>query len=252
MFIDTHCHIDLFPSPEYVVRSVETRRIFILAVSNTPAMYLESIKQLIGNRYIQPALGIHPGVLVKQSSLIEKQFRAAIVNANFIGEIGLDGILPNVPIRRQLPIFHRVLEECKPQACVLSVHSRRAEKLVLDHLDTSFHRPVILHWFTGPESQLLKAVAAGHYFSINLQMLSSKLSDRYLKAIPLDRVLTESDGPYAMYDDRPCGPLDIPKTVELLASRYGIPCGEMEMQIQQNFERLLSLNGLSDRWKHLS
>jgi TatD DNase family protein len=82
-------------------------------------------------------------------------------------------------------------------------------------------------------------------------MLLSKLGDRYLKAIPLDRVLTESDGPYAQFKYRQIGPLDIPMTVELLAGRYGISSNAMELQIQHNFERLLSLNGLLNWWQCL-
>jgi TatD DNase family protein len=72
-------------------------------------------------------------------------------------------------------------------------------KLVLDliekHLPASSGR-LVLHWFTGTKAEARRAVDLGCYFSINAQMLLSDRHREIVAALPSDRLLTETDGPF--------------------------------------------------------
>ena len=46
-------------------------------------------------------------------------------------------------------------------------------------------------------AQLEKAIELGSYFSINPRMLKTKLGIEVIKAVPIDRVLLETDAPFA-------------------------------------------------------
>ena len=53
----------------------------------------------------------------------------------------------------------------------------------------------IFHWFSGSSAQLKRARDLGCFFSVNAFMLQTKRGREYAKAIPLDRLLIETDLP---------------------------------------------------------
>lgn len=76
------------------------------------------------------------------------------------------------------------------------MHSRRAEKEVIDIIGADFNGKVILHWYSGNMSELNRAIRNNYYFSINGDMLTSKKGRDIVNKIPLDRILIESDAPF--------------------------------------------------------
>src|SRR3546814_17537329 len=61
---------------------------------------------------------------------------------------------------------------------------------------------VVLHWFTGSKADVRRAVDRGCYFSVNEGMLASATGLRVMREIPIDRVLTETDGPFLTRGDK--------------------------------------------------
>lgn len=56
------------------------------------------------------------------------------------------------------------------------------------------------------------------YISINSQMLTSTKHRNLVASLPVNRILTETDGPFVQCEGRPTRPAtDIPKTVQALA-----------------------------------
>jgi len=52
-----------------------------------------------------------------------------------------------------------------------------------------------MHWFTGSKSEARQAAALGCYFSVNAEMTRSDRGRALLANLPIDRILTETDGP---------------------------------------------------------
>jgi hypothetical protein len=66
-------------------------------------------------------------------------------------------------------------------------------------------------------ADLNRAIEAGCWFSVGVAMLASKTGRALASKIPRDRILTESDGPFAQYFGRPSVPRDVSVAVSGLA-----------------------------------
>jgi TatD DNase family protein len=159
----------------------------------------------------------------------------------YVGEIGLDG---GPEYRRHWPdqeqVFSRVLELCaRAGGRIMTIHSRRAATPVLDALQA---RPgagiAILHWFSGTQKELSRAVDLGCWFSTGPAMLAGEKGRSLVMKMPRDRVLTESDGPFAQVDGRAAWPWDADRAVETLAQIWSQPVNEVRRQLLDNLRRL--------------
>src|SRR3546814_14065790 len=82
---------------------------------------------------------------------------------------------------------------------------------------------IVLHWFTGTKSEAKRALELGCYFSINAGMLGNEKHAPMMQTIPLDRMLTETDGPFTRAGDRPSQPADVAGVVGALGRLHGLP-----------------------------
>ena len=74
----------------------------------------------------------------------------------------------------------------------------RASGAVLDRLQAYRDAGIpVLHWFSGPRRDLECAIELGCWFSVGPAMLRSRTGRALAALMPRDRVLTESDGPFA-------------------------------------------------------
>jgi TatD DNase family protein len=168
-------------------------------------------------------------------------FEQMLPRMRYVGEIGLDG---GPEYRRHWPdqeqVFSRVLELCaRAGGRIMTIHSRRAATPVLDALQA---RPgagiAILHWFSGTQKELSRAVDLGCWFSTGPAMLAGEKGRSLVMKMPRDRVLTESDGPFAQVDGRAAWPWDADRAVETLAQIWSQPVNEVRRQLLDNLRRL--------------
>ncbi|MBX8785689.1 TatD family deoxyribonuclease, partial [Ochrobactrum sp. GRS2] len=67
----------------------------------------------------------------------------------------------------------------------------------------------VFHWFSGSPTEARRAAKLGCMFSINDRMLHGSKTQSLLKAIPLQLMLTETDGPFTTTNGRVNRPLDV-------------------------------------------
>lgn len=189
---------------------------------------------------VKVALGLHPELVAQRYGEVAL-LCDLLPEARFIGEIGLDGS----PAHRsslglQQEVFERILEaSAKLGGRIMSIHSRGAATLVLDGLER--HRGAgvpILHWFTGTVSELERAIGMGCWFSIGPAMFQSKKGRDLASRMPLKRVLTETDGPFARNGRNAIMPWQAYDCLEGLASLTGGEPEELKQQVQENFRSL--------------
>jgi TatD DNase family protein len=126
---------------------------------------------------------------------------------------------------------------------VLTVHSVRASKTVLDLVEENLPAgtgKVVLHWFTGSKSEARRAAELGCYFSVNSQMMRNEKGRELIGSLPLDRLLTETDGPFTQVNGRPASPSDIGHTVEALATLYRKTPAEIGALVRDNLKIVIS------------
>lgn len=242
--VDFHCHLDLFPDLEEMVRECEAQRIYTLAVTTTPRAWARNRDAAGGTKYVRAALGIHPQLVATHGDEIELWERL-LPETRYVGEVGLDaGPTHFRSLPRQREVFHRVLESCARLGDrILSVHSVRAVTPVLDMIEAHLPRGrsrVVLHWFSGSKAEARRAVEMGCWFSINAPMLRNERTASIIASvIPLDRILTETDGPFAEGPTGPAHPMDIGMALDLCAPTFGIDREEVAERVLRNMKSLL-------------
>jgi len=193
--MDAHMHFDLYKDKNQVLKYIENEKSYTIAVTNLPDIYRRYLNFDRDYKYTKIAIGYHPE-LVKDFPDQMDLFRSLLIHTRYVGEIGLDGSLKdNKIMNKQEAIFDGVLDACSGKKKIMSIHSRRASKQVLNHLE-GFEGTVILHWFSGRIQDLEEAVDRGYFFSINPQMLKSNSGKNIITHIPVERILLESDAPF--------------------------------------------------------
>src|SRR5262249_35586451 len=90
----------------------------------------------------------------------------------------------------------------------------------------------------GPLSLVDKALDAGLYFSINPAMLRNEKGRKVVAALPHDRAMTESDGPFAKAYGHSTRPSDISRLVSDLARLWDSDARSVRQQVFDNLGRL--------------
>ena len=194
---------------------------------------------LQGFQQIRQALGLHP-LMAKHHKKERERFRQMLSRTSYIGEVGLDYSREGQDTKDvQLQSLRFVFNQIQDRPRFVSLHSRGAECPVLELLEEFGIQCAVFHWYSGSLTNLEDVVQSGHYFSVNPAMTRSKKGRKIIDRIPLDRVLTESDGPYVQLRNQPARPRDIKGVLEMLRDIWGMTYQETEAQVTSNFKRLL-------------
>jgi TatD DNase family protein len=242
VYHDTHFHLDLFPRPELLVEKIEASKIYTIAVTNSPIVFFHT-KQLAKDcKYVRPSLGLHPELAFERHKEIT-QFIDLIDQTRYIGEVGLDNQNKSTQdYEMQKSVFEKIVRTCADKReKILTIHSRKAVKDVNSIIGSSFPGKIILHWYSGGIKDLETALDYGFYFSINYPMTQSNSGQKIIEALPPDRMLIETDGPFVEYMNEPATPLlsnIIVKEVCKIKSNTEIKM--MPEDFQNNFRTLIS------------
>jgi TatD DNase family protein len=242
--VDFHCHLDLYPDHAVAVRNADAAGVFTLAVTTTPRAWPRNHELAQCTKHVRAALGLHPQLVAERENEIELWDRY-LSETRYVGEVGLDaGPRFFKSLDAQKRVFQHVLQRCaEAGGKIITTHSIRSAKPVLDLVEA--HLPpergkIVLHWFTGTQSEAKRALELGCYFSINAGMLDKERHAAMVQTIPLDRILTETDGPFTRTGERPSQPVDVAIVVEALGRLRGMQAAEMADVIRGNLRALLA------------
>jgi TatD DNase family protein len=246
LYVDTHCHLDLFPNPPRALD--EAPRTVAVAATELPSRYRLLASRFRGDRRVRVALGLHPLRAAAAGPLEVGQLVRQLPHTEYVGEVGLDFSAHGKSTKTaQLRVFDRLLAEPALRHKVVTVHSRGAEAVVIERLRVAGVL-AILHWYTGPLGLVAEALAAGLYFSINPAMLRTDKGRKVVAALPHDRVLTESDGPFAKAHGHSAGPADMKRLVSDLADVWKATPDTVRDQIYDNLASLYAATvGMASR-----
>jgi TatD DNase family protein len=237
-YVDAHVHIDRYPKPADVLVAAERAGVVVVAVTETPSDY-QSLSLLAGRRkLVRVALGLHPLRAARLGRLELSLFSRLLSRVDYVGEVGLDGSRHGrETLVAQRRIFEHALTAPGISEKVLSVHSRGAEAETIALLAQA-RATAVLHWYSGALKHLDAALAAGLFFSVNPAMVGSAKGRRILAALPPERVLTETDGPYTMTAGKPSTPAHVPALVGELARLWNREAAAAAVQVFENMAAL--------------
>lgn len=244
LWVDFHCHVDLYNDHEALIAECDRERVATLAVTTTPKAWPRNRELTQHSPYVRVGLGLHPQLVAEREGELPL-FERYLPDTRYVGEIGLDaGPRFYRSFEAQERVFERILRACAEHGDkILSVHSVRTAGKVLGHLERarSLERGrVILHWFTGTSAEARRALEMGCYFSVNEEMLRSQKHRKLIAALPLERLLTETDGPFVQRDGSPIRPRQVVLAVEEIAAVHGLAPDLAAKAILNNLKRLVT------------
>ncbi|MDA8071918.1 MAG: TatD family hydrolase [Actinomycetota bacterium] len=191
--LDLHAHVD----PAISSEELELLGAVVFAVTRSLSEGQQALKRR--DRATIWGVGCHPGVVKAQQSFRPETFAELLEQTPFVGELGLDGN-SRVPLSVQMATLREALQILTTNPRIVSLHSHAATKELLELLEATPIRGIVLHWWLGDPLQTKRAINLGCYFSVNAALV--RHPDR-LERIPIDRLLTETDHPFGDHRGQP-------------------------------------------------
>ncbi|MBC5629924.1 TatD family hydrolase [Clostridium sp. NSJ-6] len=199
--------------------------------------------------FIYGALGIHPSDAYDYNEEVKDEIIEKVKANNkilAIGEIGLDYYWDENPDREtQKKVFREQMELAKELNLPVVIHDRDAHKDTLDIMKEYPSVKGIVHCFSGSVEFAKECVKLGYYIGITgvVTFKNAKKIIEVVDAIPLDRLLVETDCPYmAPVPNR--GKRNksdyIEYIIEQVAEIKKIDPISTNMELNDNFKRLIS------------
>jgi TatD DNase family protein len=232
--LDCHAHVSPSVTDGQLAR-LGTAIVF--AMTREPAEAVEATRRY--DRNVLWACGAHPSYIARGGPVDLDQFSRRAERFAVVGVIGLDRRSGN--LTRQSEVLSALLERLKGAPVLMSVHSAGCSAEVVRLVE--LHRPsgVMMHWFTGQPEEANKLLSLGCYFSVNTAMRREVLA-----ALPLDRLLPETDFPVARKHTG-TRPGDTGSLETLLAEIHGADPAELRRQFYRNLRKLSLATGAIDR-----
>ncbi|KMT23256.1 TatD family hydrolase [Clostridium cylindrosporum] len=243
MFIDAHNHLDFYGNNlSYVLDMIRENSIKTLACSMDEASYLFTRELSKENEYIIPCFGIHPWKAYENHKELDR-FDEYIRESRVIGEIGLDyyWVLEKERYPYMVKVFKYFLAKAGEYNKLTNIHTKGAEIEILEFLRKYSLRNPIIHWYSGPMDVFRKLLDYGCYFTISVDIESSELTKEIVEALPLDRILTETDGPNALewVNGKYGYPVEVKNIVKQISLIKGIHYDEVKDEILNNFNIIM-------------
>jgi TatD DNase family protein len=252
--VDSHCHLDFEGMEEHLPgvlkRAEEAGVDRMVSISSRVRKFDNLLRIANENANVFCTVGTHPHnaheeLDVTSDNLVELAQAKKCVG---IGEVGLDYHYDLSPRAAQAQGFRVHIDAARRTGLPLVIHSREAEDdtiLILQEEMAKGAFTPLLHCFTSHRRLADAAVAMGGYVSFS-GILTYKTAEDIREtaaALPLDRIIVETDSPYLApipYRGKSNEPAFVVKTLETLAKVRNLPVDEMALITTENFFRLFS------------
>lgn len=207
IWIDTHAHLDdarFSDLPEVLRRAAEAGVASILTIGIDAATSRAAVRLAEMHESLFAVVGIQPNHVAEAAEGDFEEIEALAVHPKVvaIGETGLDKYWDRAPFQLQQEYFGKHVDLARRLGKPIVVHGRSAEPECVQLLHESFaeHGPVsgVMHSYTGDTRTALASLELGLHVSF-AGMLTYKTAEvlrETASAIPLNRVLVETDAPY--------------------------------------------------------
>ena len=243
MRIDAHIHLEIYGEEAAgALAEIAEYRIFSVSVALDPASY-EAAKQLAADcPFVLPAFGIHPELAPQHLDRLD-QLAPLVAETPLIGEIGLDHhyVKDAAAYPAQMRVLEFFLDAARDQDKVVNLHTKGAEPEIVLALRRFETRRAIVHWYSGPMDSLRELADLGVYFSVGVEVLRSDAIREIARVIPPDRLLTETDNPFAFgwSAGEPGRPRLLLDVLAELGRVLGTSPAAVETRVHENFLALV-------------
>ena len=257
MYIDSHCHIN-FPElaarmPEILGKMADNLVSHALCVSVNLPDFPQVLALAQQYPHIYASVGVHPDYEdTPEPTVVELVRLADQPKIIAIGETGLDYFRLKGELEWQRERFRTHIKASRITRKPLIIHTRSASADTLRIMQEEGAGTEaggvggVMHCFTESLEVAQAAIAMGFYISFSgiVTFKSAKDLQAVALALPLERILIETDSPYlAPVPQR--GKMNEPGFVchvaEYLATLKGIPLARVAQQTSDNFFNLFNV-----------
>lgn len=257
VLFDTHCHlnVDAFEEDaEATIQRAKEAGVSRFAVVGFDAETIKkSLKLSAAHPEIYSIIGWHPTEAGSYTIEIEESLLAMLRTEKVIamGEMGLDYYWMEDPKDVQEHVFRRQIQIAKQLQLPISIHMRDAIEdtyRILKDEDVS-EIGGIMHSYSDDVTYMEKFLELGMHISLSGVVTFKKAQDVHevAKAVPLDRLLIETDAPYLApvpYRGKRNEPSYVKYVAEKVAELRGMTVEEVAAITMQNANKLFRLEDI--------
>lgn len=194
------------------------------------------------------ALGVHPedicNLPVDYIETLRKLAGDSKVAA--IGEAGLDYHYENFDRERQIEVFRQQIKLADELSMPLIIHSRDSTEDTLKILRETKPKRAVVHCFSGSAETAAEIIEMGLYISFTgvLTFKNAKKAVAACGAVPIDRIMLETDCPYMApvpFRGKRCDSSMAAETASKLGEIKGLSLEEVIEICNENAERFFGI-----------
>jgi len=257
MFIDSHCHLDFPELSERLPEILATMEANQVGRALCVAVDLPDFPRVLAlaeaHPHLYASVGVHPDYVETPEPTVEQ----LVTLSNHpkviaIGETGLDYFRLKGDLEWQRNRFRTHIDASRITGKPLIIHTREASDDTIKIMREcgagtgQGGAGGVMHCFTETLEVALAAVELGFYISFSgiLTFKSAKQIQEVAKALPLERILIETDSPYLApvpHRGKMNEPGWVKHVAEYLADLKQIPLAQVEQQTTENFFTLFNI-----------
>ena len=250
MLFDTHAHLDdraFEADRETLITGLPEKGVGLVM---NPGCSLESSRNAVAlaNRYdhVYAAVGSHPDVAGEVNQEVLEEYRKLCKlnrKVKAIGEIGIDYHYEDIPREIQLKAFCMQMELARELGLPVIVHEREAHEDGMAVVREFPEVTGVFHCYSGSAEMAKQLVDRGWYIGFTgvLTFKNARKALETAAAIPLERIVLETDCPYMApepFRGKRNDPGYLYRMAEKLAELRQLPVEEIRRITMDNGKRL--------------
>jgi TatD DNase family protein len=235
--IDTHIHLDAdqYADPSQAIKRARDAGLAAIVAPGTGGASNRAVLNLARRfpRVVFAGCGFHP----ERFELGDEDADAALAMIDrergsicAVGEVGMpwygDGARAPERVERARRILRRFAEaavRCDLPVIVHAPHDSAREALAV--LREARVRRAVFHWHKSDDATTRAIIDAGYFISLTPEVVYRERDQKLARAIPLGRMLVETDGPWQYagpFAGRPTEPAMVVEAVDAIAKLLGL------------------------------
>ncbi len=253
MLFDTHAHLDdtaFDADREALLENLPSQGLgLVMNPGCSLASSRNAVKLSQRYDYLYAAVGSHPDAADEVNEAVLEEYRMLCKQEKVkaIGEIGLDYHYEDIPREIQLRAFRDQMALAKELGLPVIVHEREAHEDGMTVVDEFPEVTGVFHCYSGSAEMAKALVKRGWYIGFTgvLTFRNARKAVETAAAIPLDRIVLETDCPYMSpepYRGRRNDPSRLCCMAEKLAQIRGLSVEEIRKITTENGKRLYRID----------
>ena len=247
--IDTHAHLLMLDKNKEIIENMKNDDMdFIINIGTTLEDSIQGVELSSKHEKVFTTVGIYPEYSLEttEEDLIKLEELSKIDKVVAIGEIGLDYHY-DYDKESQKKLFINQLEIADRLGLPFCIHCRDSASDVYEILSQNKHlirNSGLMHCYSEGNDWFDKFLGLGLYLSFSGNITYKKSDRSFLRDIPLDRILVETDSPY-LSPEPIRGHKNEPKNVQFvidkIAYEIGISSDQLKKITTENAKKFYNL-----------